>query len=97
MFIDRAHRAWIAIPGRFDQATALATCDRLGYELPRATELVAAISDGLAGGIRLGTLWTAGAKLDPSNQRYASVVDPFTGQARRADVAARHDLVCIQR
>ncbi len=65
--------------------------------MPRPDELVAAIAGGLAGAIPLPhPLWTAGAKLDAANQRYASVIDPFTGTSRRADIAELHDLVCQQ-
>jgi mono/diheme cytochrome c family protein len=98
VWIDAQHDTWVVIGGRLDQATALATCRARHLELPRADELVTAIASGLAAGLQLAQpVWSAGVRLDSSNQRYASVVDPFTGAARRADVADRHAVVCIQR
>ena len=97
VWLDRRRRTWVAVPGAFDQAAALAACRARTLDLPREGELVPAVADGLAAGLRLGApLWTAGTRLDASNQRYAAVVDPFTGAARRADAADRHGVVCVQ-
>ena len=97
VWLDRRRRTWIVVPGAFDQAGALAACRARTLDLPREGELVPAIADGLGAGLRLGApLWTAGTRLDASNQRYAAIVDPFTGTARRADAADRHGAVCVQ-
>ncbi|MBS1120676.1 MAG: domain, G-beta repeat [Deltaproteobacteria bacterium] len=104
VWIDARHDTWVVLgdPGgrivRVDQATALAQCRARHLELPRTDELVTAIANGLAAGLQQDQpLWTAGVRLDASNQRYGSVVDPFTGAARRADVAEAHTVVCVQR
>jgi hypothetical protein len=88
----------VRLPGAaLDQAAAVAACRGRSLELPRPGELAAAVADGLAAGLRVdASLWTAGTRLDASNQRYAAVVDPFTGAARRADAADRHAVVCVQ-
>jgi hypothetical protein len=98
VWVDRRRRTWIRLPGAaLDQAAAAAACRARSLELPRVDELAAAVADGLAAGLRTGApLWTAGARLDASNQRYAAVIDPFTGAARRADAADRHAAVCVQ-
>ncbi len=98
IWVDRRRRTWIRLPGAaLDQAAAVAACRGRSLELPRDGELAAAVADGLAAGLRTGaTLWTAGTRLDASNQRYAAVIDPFTGAARRADAADRHAVVCVQ-
>lgn len=98
VWIDRRRRTWVRLPGAaLDQAAALAACRRRVLELPRPDELAAAVADGLAAGLRAdAALWTAGTRLDASNQRYAAVLDPFTGGARRADAADRHAVACVQ-
>ncbi len=98
VWVDRRRRTWVLLPGqRLDQAAALAACRGRSLELPRPDELAAAIADGLGPGLRVGaTLWTAGTRLDASNQRYAAVIDPFTGTPRRADAADRHAVACVQ-
>jgi hypothetical protein len=97
VWIDGRRRSWIRLPGALDQAAALAACRARGLELPRPAELAAAVSAGLAAGLgAVAPLWTAGARLDAANQRYAAVVDPFSGAARRADPADRHAAVCAQ-
>lgn len=98
VWIDRRRRTWIRLPGAaLDQAAAVAACRVRSLELPREGDLAAAVADGLAAGLRTGApLWTAGTRLDASNQRYAAVIDPFTGAARRADAADRHAVVCVQ-
>jgi hypothetical protein len=98
VWVDRRRRTWIRLPGAaLDQAAAAAACRARSLELPRVDELAAAVADGLAAGLRTGApLWTAGARLDASNQRYAAVIDTFTGAARRADAADRHAAVCVQ-
>jgi hypothetical protein len=98
VWIDRRRRAWVRLPGvELDQAGALAACRARSLELPRPGELAAAVADGLAAGLRADrALWTAGTRLDASNQRYAAVIDPFTGAARRADAADRHAVTCVQ-
>jgi hypothetical protein len=100
VWIDRARHRWIALAGAaVTQRDARARCRRQGFELPRSPELIAAAAQGLATGLRLPgtTLWTAGVRLDASNQRHASVVDPIAATARRADVTERHAVVCVQR
>lgn len=101
IWIDRGRRIWVRLSGAFDQAGAAAACRARGLELPRAGELATAVADGLAAGLRPElsagrALWTAGVRLDAANQRYASALDPFTGIARRADIAERHGAVCAQ-
>jgi hypothetical protein len=98
IWVDRRRRTWLRLPGAaLDQAAALAACRARTLELPREGELAAAVADGLAAGLRTGApLWTAGTRLDASNQRYAAVIDPFTGAARRADAADRHAVACVQ-
>ncbi|MBX3157813.1 MAG: hypothetical protein KF773_17730 [Deltaproteobacteria bacterium] len=106
VWIDRAHRTWTFVGGRTDQPAAVDACRRARLELPRTDELVDAVAAGLSAGLRPDgrsldafdqALWTTGAKLDASNQRYATVVDLFTGTTRRADPAERHVVVCVQR
>jgi len=98
IWIDRRRRTWVRLPGAaLAQAAAVAACRGRALELPRPDELATAVADGLAAG--LGTdapLWTFGTRLDATNQRYAAVIDPFTGTARRADAADRHAVVCVQ-
>jgi hypothetical protein len=98
VWIDRQRRAWLLLPGApLDQAAAAAACRRRALELPRPAELDAAIADGLGPGLRAAAaLWTAGTRLDASNQRHATAIDPLTGAARRADAADRHAVACVQ-
>ena len=98
VWIDETHRTWILVDAASDQATAIGICRGRTYDLPRASELTAAVVGGLAAGLRLTTpLWSAGTKLDASNLRYAAVVDPRTGTPRRADVTDRNTVVCVLR
>jgi hypothetical protein len=100
VWIDRARHRWIALSGAaVTQRDARSRCRRQGFELPRSPELIAVAAQGLATGLRLpaAALWTAGVKLDASNQRHASVVDPIAATSRRADVTERHAVVCVQR
>ncbi|HEU0035036.1 MAG TPA: c-type cytochrome domain-containing protein [Kofleriaceae bacterium] len=98
VWIDGAHRTWIPLSATTDQATAISQCRARGYELPREAELLTAMSDGLASGLGLrGSLWTAGTKLDASNQRYGTIVDAISGQPHRAGAAEHYAIVCVQR
>lgn len=98
VWIDAQRHTWIFVAANSDQTTALGICRGRSYQLPRSNELVTAVANGLAGGLQLHhPLWAAGTKLDASNLRYAAVVDPITGVARRAEVTDRHQVVCVQR
>ncbi len=98
VWVDDHRRTWIVVDRNSDQATAVGICRGRGHELPREAELVSAVANGLASGLSLTTaLWSAGTKLDASNLRYAAVVDPRTGAARRADITERHVVVCVLR
>jgi len=97
VWIDRARHTWLALNGRADQATAAARCRAAGMELPRADELQRAMAQGLGAALHVErTAWSAGAKLDASNQRYASAIDS-AGIAHRADVAEAHAILCVLR
>jgi mono/diheme cytochrome c family protein len=94
---DRDRHTWILLEDTVDQRVARARCDTRSLALPRADELAAAVAEGLTSGLAItAPMWTAGVRLDVSNQRYAMVVDPSTGAARRADVAEHHAVVCVQ-
>ncbi len=98
VWVDAAGHTWIAVDraGR-DHATARGICRGRGYELPRTAELTRALSAGMGAGLSLvRPVWAAEVRLDPSNLRYARVVDPRTGAARRADVTDRAAIVCLQ-
>jgi len=98
VWIDRDRRAWVVLDGAADQRAALAWCSVRSLALPREAELAGAVAHGLASGLAITRpMWTAGIRLDVSNQRYATIVEPVGGAARRADVAARHAVVCVQR
>jgi hypothetical protein len=104
VWVDDHRRTWIVVDQSSDQATAVGICRGRGYELPREAELVSAVANGLGAGLgqvlftsRRATMWAAGTKLDAANLRYAAVVDPRTGVARRADITDRHAVVCVQR
>ena len=98
VWIDRDHSTWILVAASSDQATALTQCRSRTLELPRTDELANAVGNGLTAALQINhPLWSAGIKLDSSNQRYAAIVDPLTGAVRRADVADRHGVVCVQR
>lgn len=97
VWVDRDRRSWVALDAAADQRTARAGCSG-ALALPHETELVTAIAQGLAAGLAVATpMWTAGTRLDASNQRHATVVEPVRGAARRADVEEHHAVVCIQR
>ncbi len=103
VWVDDHRRTWIVVDHASDQATAVGSCRGRGYELPREVELVSAVANGLGAGFAQlstrsrQTMWSAGTKLDASNLRYAAVVDPRTGVARRADITEHHVVVCVQR
>ncbi len=98
VWIDARRDTWLVVAARSNQAAALERCRSRHLELPRSDELVTAIASGLAAALQLDQpVWSAGIKLDASNQRYAAIVDPFTGASRRADVAEAHAVVCVQR
>jgi hypothetical protein len=98
VWLDRDHRSWVVADAAADQPAAVACCRARSLALPREDELVAAVAQGLTAGLAVaGPMWTAGTRLDVSNQRYATTVEPWGGTRRRADVAARHVVVCVQR
>jgi len=98
VWVDDRRSSWVIVDRSSDQARAVEACRRRGYELAREAELVRAVANGLAAGLSLSSpMWSAGTKLDASNLRYAAVVDPQTGLARRADVSDRHVVVCVVR
>jgi mono/diheme cytochrome c family protein len=98
VWIDRDRHAWVLLDAAADQPAALACCRARSLALPREAELVGAVAQGLTTALAITTpMWTAGTRLDVSNQRYATTVEPFGGTPRRADVAARHVVVCVQR
>jgi len=98
VWIDRDRHTWVVLDARADHAAALAGCRARSLALPREAELVAAVAQGLTAGLAITTpMWTSGTRLDVSNQRYALAVDPTAGLPRRADVADRRVVVCVQR
>jgi len=97
VWIDRARHTWLVVAGIADQQTAAARCRARGLELPRGDELARAIAQGLGAALHLDrAAWSAGAKLDASNQRYGSIVDT-AGLSHRADVAEPHAILCVLR
>ena len=98
VWIDRDRHTWVLLEATADQPAAVARCRARSLALPREDELVAAVAQGLTAGLAITTpVWTAGVSLDVSNQRYAMAVEPSAGTPRRADVAERHVVVCVQR
>jgi len=98
VWIDRDRHAWVLVEAAADQPTATACCRARSLALPRPDELACAVAQGLAAGLAIAMpMWTDGVSLDVSNQRYAMTVDPIAGTPRRADVADRHAVVCVQR
>ena len=98
VWIDRDRHAWVLLDATADQAAALACCRARSLALPREAELIGAVAQGLTTALAIpASMWTAGTRLDVSNQRYATIVEPSGGLAHRADVAARHVVVCVQR
>jgi hypothetical protein len=98
VWIDRDRHTWVLLEATADQPAAVARCSARSLALPREDELVAAVAQGLTAGLAITTpVWTAGVSLDVSNQRYAMAVEPSAGTPRRADVAERHVVVCVQR
>jgi mono/diheme cytochrome c family protein len=98
VWMDRDRHAWVLLDAAADQPAASECCRARSLALPREAELVGAVAQGLTAGLAItAPMWTAGTRLDVSNQRYATTVEPFGGTARRADVAARHVVVCVQR
>jgi mono/diheme cytochrome c family protein len=97
VWIDRDRHTWVAGASAVDQRRASAACRRRGFSLPETDALIAALDQGLATGLRLGTgeLWTRGVKLDASNQRYGQIVDPVAATSRRSAVAEAHPFVCV--
>jgi mono/diheme cytochrome c family protein len=97
VWIDREHHAWV-LEAPAGQRAAAARCRARSLALPRPDELVAAVAQGLAAGLAIDLpMWTDGVALDVSNQRSALIVDPIAGTPRRADLADRHIVVCVQR
>lgn len=97
VWIDRDRHTWIALAQTADQRGAVAACRRRRLELPGADALIAATNQGITAALGLGSeLWTAGVKLDASNQRYAAVIDPAAATSRRVAIGERHSVVCVQ-
>jgi len=98
VLIDRDRHAWVLLEATANQRAAAARCRARSLALPRPDELALAVAQGLAAGLAIGMpMWTEGVSLDVSNQRYAMIVEPIAGTPRRADVADRHAVVCVQR
>jgi hypothetical protein len=97
VWIDRDRHTWVLLDPA-DHAAALAGCRARSLVLPREGELDAAVAQGLTAGLAITTpMWTSGIRLDVSNQRYAMAIEPSNGTPRRADVADRRAVVCVQR
>jgi len=98
VWIDRDHHAWVLVEAAAGQRAAAAGCRARSLALPRPDELAGAVAQGLAAGLAIDLpMWTEGIALDVSNQRSALIVDPIAGTPRRADLADRHAVVCVQR
>jgi mono/diheme cytochrome c family protein len=97
VWLDRDHRSWVRLDDAADHRAAIAGCSG-ALALPRDAELADAIAEGLTAGLAVTSpIWSAGIKLDASNQRYAMIVDPVRGAVRRADLGERHVVVCVQK